>query len=160
MIREEQVKLRPVAETDDPLVFSIYASTRAEEMTRVPWTPEQKSSFLRMQYEAQKRHYAAMHPAASHDIIYIDETPAGRIYLDRKQDELHILDITLLPEHRGKGTGGLLLRRLLEEAGANGKAVTIFVETFNPSLRLFERLGFRPEREEGFQFLMKWQRPG
>ncbi|SRR5579859_48072 len=153
----ERVTLRPATAIDDDFLYSVYASTRAEEMKRVPWTAEQQEAFVKMQYAAQKQHYAAMYPGASHDIIYSGETAVGRIYLDRGEKALHILDITLLPEYRGRGTGSTLLRRLLEEAGASGKAVTIYVESFNPSLRLFERLGFAKEREEGFQLLMKWQ---
>jgi ribosomal protein S18 acetylase RimI-like enzyme len=157
MIREEQVRLRPVTEADDAFLGSVYASTRAEEMARAPWTPEQKDAFVRMQYAAQKRHYAAMYPQASHDIIYIDKTAVGRIYLNRNAEQLHILDVTVLPEHRGQGAGSVLMRRLLEEAGASGKAVTIYVETFSPALRFFERLGFQRDHEEGYQYLMKWQ---
>jgi ribosomal protein S18 acetylase RimI-like enzyme len=160
MSAPEQIKLRPVTPEDDAFLLSVYASTRAEEMKQVPWNAEQKEMFLRMQYTAQKQHYAAAYPLASHDIIYADETAVGRLYLDRNEERLHILDITVLPQHRGRGTGAALLRRLMEEAGASGKAVMIYVESFNPSLRLFERLGFQKEREEGFQFLMKWQAPG
>ncbi len=157
MTNPEPIKLQPVTPEDDAFLLSVYASTRAEEMKQVPWSAEQKEAFVKMQYIAQRQHYAAMYPQASHDIIYADETAVGRIYLDRDAERLHILDITVLPQYRGRGTGEVLLRRLLEEAGASGKAVTIYVESFNPSLRLFERLGFQKEREEGFQLLMKWQ---
>ena len=157
MIRDEQVSLRPVTEGDDDFIFSLYASTREQEMALVPWNAEQKSAFVRMQYEAQKRHYRAEFPGAAHDIINVDETPVGRLYLNRRGDLLHILDITLLPRLRGQGTGGLVLRRVLEEARVAGKPATIYVETFNPSLRLFERLGFRRDHEQGVQLLLKWQ---
>lgn len=155
--RDEQITLRPVSAADDDFILQVYASTRAEEMAQVPWNQEQKEAFVRAQYAAQKRHYAAEFPRASHDIIYVDETPAGRIYLDRRQDALHILDITVLPWHRGQGTGAVLLLRLLHEAGSLGKPVTIYVESFNPSLRFFERLGFQRDHQDGFQLLMKWQ---
>jgi ribosomal protein S18 acetylase RimI-like enzyme len=157
MIREEQVTLRPVTEADDLFIHSVYAATRAQEMTQVPWSAEQKEAFVRMQYVAQKQHYAAEYPSASHDMICVDQTPVGRIYLDRGAEVLHILDITVLPQHRGQGTGSLVLRRLLHEAGELGKPVTIYVESFNPSLRLFERLGFHREQEKGFHLLMKWK---
>lgn len=152
-----QITLRPVTEADDQFIFSCYASTRAQELAQAPWAAEQKEVFVRMQYSAQKNHYAAEAPRASHDVIFVDATPVGRIYLDRREDALHILDITVLPEHRNQGTGSLLLRRLLDEAGKLGKPVTIYVESFNPSLRLFERLGFRKDHEKGFHLLMKWQ---
>jgi GNAT superfamily N-acetyltransferase len=157
MTSDGQITLRPATEADDGFIFKCYASTREQELAQVPWTAEQKESFVRMQYAAQKTHYAAEAPRASHDVIYVDATPVGRIYLDRRDDALHILDITVLPQHRSQGTGSLLLRRLLEEAGKLGKPVTIYVESFNPSLRLFERLNFQREHEKGFHLLMKWQ---
>ncbi len=152
-----QITLRPVTGADDQFIFSCYASTRAQELAQVPWPAEQKEAFARMQYTAQKNHYAAEAPRASHEVIYAGETPVGRLYVDRGEDALHILDITVLPEHRNHGTGSLLLRRLLDEAGKAGKPVTIYVESFNPSLRLFERLGFQKDHEKGFHLLMKWQ---
>jgi GNAT superfamily N-acetyltransferase len=154
---EEQITLRPATAADDDFILACYASTRAQEMAQVPWNPEQKEAFIRMQYVAQKQHYAAEWPRAGHDIIYVDKVPVGRIYLDRREDALHILDITVLPQHRNQGTGSTLLRRLLDEAGRVGKPLTIYVENFNPSLRLFERLGFRKDHEKGFHLLMKWQ---
>jgi len=157
MTSDGQITLRPATEADDDFIFNCYAGTREQELAHVPWTAEQKESFVRMQYAAQKTHYAAEAPLASHDVIYVDATPVGRIYLDRRDDALHILDITVLPQHRSQGTGSLLLRRLLEEAGKLGKPVTIYVESFNPSLRLFERLNFQREHEKGFHLLMKWQ---
>jgi GNAT superfamily N-acetyltransferase len=155
-VREEQVKLRPVTEADDDFVLSVYASTRAQEMAQVPWSAEQKEIFVRMQYTAQKQHYAAKYPRASHDVIYVNAIPVGRLYLDRGEEVLHILDITVLPEHRGQGVGSVLLRRILDEAGQLGKPVTIFVESFSPSVGLFARLGFEKAQENGFQLLMKW----
>ena len=151
----KKISLRPVTDADDDFLLSVYASTRAEEMSRVPWSPEQKDSFVRMQYAAQKRHYPAQHPKAAHDIILVDGTAVGRIYLDRAGQEFHILDITILPEQRNGGIGSRLLRQVLDEAATQKKPVTIYVETFNPSLRLFERLGFQKAEENGFQLLMR-----
>ncbi|MGZ4900819.1 MAG: N-acetyltransferase family protein [Candidatus Angelobacter sp.] len=154
---DEQITLRPASAADDDFILACYASTRAQEMAQVPWNAEQKEAFVRMQYVAQKQHYAAESPKASHDIIYVDGTPVGRIYLERREDALHSLDITVLPHHRNQGTGSMLLSRLLDEAGRVGKPATIYVESFNPSLRFFERLGFRKDHEKGFHLLMKWQ---
>lgn len=151
------ITLRPVEARDEGFLLSVYASTRAQEMAMVPWTPEQKDAFVRMQFAAQRQHYAAQYPHASHEIIYADETPVGRLYLDRGPESLHILDITVLPEHRNSGIGSQLLRRTMDEAGASGRAVTIYVESFNPSARLFERLGFQRAEENGIQLLLKWQ---
>ena len=152
----KNITLRPVTESDEEFLLAVYASTRAEEMERVPWTAEQKDAFVRMQFAAQKSHYAAEYPRASHDVICVDGTPVGRIYLDRDAGKLHILDITVLPQHRNAGIGSFLLRQLLQEAAGSSKPVNIYVENFNPSLRLFKRLGFQVAEENGFQLLLKW----
>jgi GNAT superfamily N-acetyltransferase len=151
------ITLRPVSATDDSFLLSVYASTRAQEMAMVPWTPEQKDAFVLMQFTAQKQHYAAEFPQANHDVICLGNLPVGRLYLDRRSGALHILDVTVLPEHRNQGTGTWLLQQLMEEARQGGKAVSINVENFNPSLRLFERLGFQRAEENGFHLLMRWQ---
>src|SRR5258708_11190517 len=155
---EEKITLRPVQDADDGFLLSVYTSTRTDELSLVPWSPEQKDAFVRMQFTAQKEHYAARYPAASHDIIILEGTasPVGRLYLDRGAEVFHILDITILPQHRKAGTGSFLLRQIMAEAGECGKPVTIYVESFNPALGLFERLGFQKDREEGLHFLMKW----
>ena len=159
MISSEKITLRPVTGQDDNFLLSVYASTRTAELAQVPWSPEQKEAFLRMQFNAQKQHYAAEYPQADHDLICVDGVPVGRLYLGRAADVLHILDITVLPEHRNSGIGSFLLGQVIAEARSTGRPVTIYVETFSPSLRLFERLGFRKDQEHGLQLLLKWSPP-
>jgi ribosomal protein S18 acetylase RimI-like enzyme len=70
--------------------------------------------------------------------------------------EIRIVDITLLPRERNAGVGSYLLRQLLDEAKRSGKVTRIYVEEFNPSLHLFERLGFSPSEQQGIHLLMQW----
>src|ERR1700674_5810726 len=145
MSDDENISLRRVTEADDDLLFSLYASTRAAELAQVPWPEEQKQAFVRMQFDAQTREYAARHPQAEHDVICVKSQPVGRLYLSCNQarkeagqeGDLHILDITVLPEHRGAGTGSWVLKKIMADAKTAGKSVTIYVESFNPSMRLF-----------------------
>ena len=102
-----KITLRPVQDSDDEFLLKVYGSTREQELAQVPWTAEQKQQFVRMQWEAQKNHYAAQHPHATHEIICLESGAAGRLYLDRSGEKFHILDITLLPEHRNRGGGSL-----------------------------------------------------
>lgn len=133
----------------------VYASTRAAEMAMVPWSEAQKAAFCRMQFDAQHAHYQKYHPTASYDVIEWDGEGIGRLYVERGKDEINIIDITLLPQHRGKGLGTRLLREIQQEAMATGKKVTIHVEKFNPALRLYERLGFVAKEDMGVYLLME-----
>jgi ribosomal protein S18 acetylase RimI-like enzyme len=153
------ISFRPVAPEDEAFLIKVYGSTRSEELAQVPWTEAQVEAFLKMQLEAQQRHYKGLYPTADHHIILADDTAVGRLYVARLKEQIRIADITLLPEARGRGIGTRILKDLMAEAAAEGKPVRIYVESFNPSLRLFERLGFSKTSEQDFYWLMEW-RPG
>jgi len=128
-------------------------------MALVTWSDAQKQAFLQMQFTAQKTSYAKQFPSAQHAVICRDGNPVGRLYLDRSGERFHILDITVSDECRNQGIGDVVLRGLLAEAMEAGKPTTIYVENFNPSLRLFERLGFRTAGVKDFMILLE-RRPG
>jgi ribosomal protein S18 acetylase RimI-like enzyme len=148
------ITLRPVIDSDRPLLFDLYASTREEELARVPWSDSQKHTFLEMQFTGQTEGYRATHPNATHEMICVNDRAVGRLYLDRCSGGLHIMDITVAPESRNAGIGSDVLNGLLSEADREGKRVTIYVESFNRSLRLFQRLGFEIASVDGFLFLL------
>jgi GNAT superfamily N-acetyltransferase len=150
------VTLRPVGPGDHDFLIEVYGSTRAEELALVPWTNEQQQAFIRSQFAAQQDHYAKKYPEARHDIILSDSKQVGRLYVARLDHEIRIVDITLLPGERNAGIGSYLIKQLLDEAERTGRAVRIYVEEFNPSLRLFERFGFSRSEQHGIHLLMEW----
>ncbi len=152
----QPTSLRPIQPEDEALLFEIYAGTRTEEMALLDWSDAEKEAFLRMQFAAQSQHYRKAFPDARFDIILSSERPIGRLYVHRGPDELHIVDIALLPEHRNRGVGSSLLNGLLAEARDAGKPVRIHVERNNPALHLYERFGFPRIGDTGIYFLMEW----
>jgi ribosomal protein S18 acetylase RimI-like enzyme len=147
--------LRPALAEDRELLFSVYASTRAEELTVVPWTAAGKDTFLRQQFAAQDAHYRQHYPGADFLVIEAAGVPAGRLYVARWPREVRIMDIALLPAHRRRGLGTAILADLLAEATATGKIASIHVERNNPALRLYERLGFHPAADRGVYLLLE-----
>lgn len=107
-----------------------------------------------MQFEAQHRHYHQYYPGSSFDIIECAGEPVGRLYVDRAEKEIRIIDISLLPESRGLGIGTRFLLGLQKEAREAGKTLSIHVEKFNPALRLYQRLGFKPVEDKGVYLQM------
>jgi GNAT superfamily N-acetyltransferase len=138
------VALRSVDRAADAeLLLAVYASTREEELAVVAWTPAEKDAFLRMQFDAQDRFWREQRPDGIFDVILVDGEPAGRLYVDRRPEEIRIVDIALLPDHRAMGVGTLLIRRILDEGIASGRRVTIHIERGNRARALYDRLGFR-----------------
>ena len=128
-------------------------------MELVDWTDGQKKAFLNMQFDAQHRYYREQFPAADYLVIERDGEAIGRIYLDRRADELRLIDIALIPEARNQGLGKALLLDLLDEGRASALPVRIHVERSNPAMRLYLRLGFMPIEDQGVYQLLEWRAP-
>lgn len=152
----EAISLRSECPQDQEFLFALYASTRAEEMKLVPWSDSQKHSFLKMQFELQSTHYHNHYSSASYQIILSEGRPIGRLYIHRTENQILVIDIALLPQHRGAGIGGQLLEEVLAEARAAKKTVGIHVERNNPALRLYTRLGFSVLEDKGVYYYMEW----
>jgi len=150
------ITLRPVSADDQDFLVEVYGSTRAEELALVPWTDEQRDAFIRSQLAAQEDHYGKKYPGANHDIIVCNGRQVGRLYVARLDQEIRIVDIILLPAERNSGIGSYLIKQLLTEAERTRRAVRIYVEEFNPSLPLFEHLGFSRTEQHGIHILMEW----
>jgi ribosomal protein S18 acetylase RimI-like enzyme len=148
---------RPVAETDLPFLEQLYASTRTEELSITGWSDTRKTDFLTSQFQAQHAHYQRYYSGADWLVVVHAGVDIGRLYVERWPSQHRIIDIALLPEHRGKGFGTALLRDLMDEAAAAGKAVSIHVEKTNSAMRLYRRLGFRTEEDKGIYDLMRWE---
>jgi ribosomal protein S18 acetylase RimI-like enzyme len=113
------------------------------------------SAFLEQQFSAQDAYYREHYTDTSYDVILAGEERAGRLYVARWEDEIRIVDIALLPDFRGRGLGTALLERLIAEADAAGKPLSIHVEMNNPARPLYERLGFVEAGEFGVYVLMR-----
>jgi len=150
------ILIRPVTPADEEFLLSVYASTRADEMARVDWSAEQKESFLRMQFRAQSQFYAENYKGAEFQVISLNDQSIGRIYIHRRGDEIRIMDIALLPDYRNLGIGSALLQEILEQGKNLHLPVTVHVEQFNPAMRLYKRMGFRPKEDKGVYLLMEW----
>jgi ribosomal protein S18 acetylase RimI-like enzyme len=149
------VTLRPVTDADMDFLHRLYATTREDELKQVDWTPEQKAVFVSHQFHAQHQYWQENYTDTSWDLIVADGVPIGRLYVARWPDDIRVVDIALMPEHRGGGVGTRLLREILTEGDATGRKVSIHVEIYNPARRLYERLGFVQAGDRGVYLLME-----
>ena len=124
----------------------LYAGTCEEMLAATGWSTAEQASFVDMQIAAQRRSYESVYPDA---VCYVLETsgtegrePIGRLWVNRAESEIRVLDISLLQTHRGLGIGSRCLRQVLMEAAAAGATVTLSVEQSNRAQVLYRRLGF------------------
>ena len=154
---KSNITFRPIAPEDQSFLFSLYASTRKEEVAQTGWSEFEQENFLRQQFLAQHQFYTEQFSKAKFNLIIDNEQPIGRLYLDHRKDEIRVIDIALLPEFRNKGIGSRLLSDILDRAKKIKKPVRIHVERYNPALNLYNRLGFTKIGDTGVYYLMEWK---
>ncbi len=137
-----EISLRSSTAADQPFLVSLYASTRSDELDLLNWNDDQKQVFVMMQFNAQTQHYHDSYPDAQNSIIQRNEEAVGRIIVNEDAREFTLVDISLLPAHRGHGLGTYLLHDLLRKAGEANKPIRLHVLQSNPAKHLYERLGF------------------
>lgn len=150
-----QVTLRPIAPEDEPFLRRVYASTRLDELAPLGWSAEQQQGFLNQQFDTQHSQFQTHYADAEFLVILLGEQPIGRLYVARWPEQIALLDIALLPEHRGAGIGTRLLGALIDEAAAASKPLRLHVEKFNRAQRLYQRLGFYTLEDQGVYWYME-----
>jgi GNAT superfamily N-acetyltransferase len=155
---DQGLVLRPEAEADVPFLRRLYISTRWQELAPIiDWTEAQKIDFLENQFALQRFHYHKYYAETDWGVLEKASVPVGRLYVDRQTKTLLVVDLSLLPEWRGRGIGTALMQAVCVEARQAGKAVGVAVEKYNPAQRLYRRLGFREVSDEGMYWTMEWQ---
>lgn len=151
-----KIGFRLIEDADRAFLFDLYASTRDWEFQQTSWTEEDWRDFLQGQFAAQDLHYQRAFPNAIRRIIQIDGRDIGRLYVDRKNDCLRIIELSLIPDARGRGIGTDLLRSLMNEAHGGKVPVRLHVEKHSPTLNLYLRHGFRAVSDAGHHVAMEW----
>ncbi|CAM3544863.1 MULTISPECIES: GNAT family N-acetyltransferase [Saccharibacillus] len=133
----------PATPEDDVFLYDLYAGTRREELDAWGWDEAQRQLFLTLQWNAQRMSYASRYPEAVRYLVRQAERNIGQLYLDCRPDGWRIIDVSLLPEYRGRGIGSELLRDLQRRAASAGAPICLSVQSGSPAKKLYERLGFR-----------------
>lgn len=105
----QAIALRGEQDADLPWLQDLYASTRSDELARVPWPYATKRAFADQQFALQRTHYRQQFADADFLIVQANGLSIGRLYLHRATAHHTLVDISLLPDWRGKGIGSQLI---------------------------------------------------
>jgi ribosomal protein S18 acetylase RimI-like enzyme len=154
------ISLRPLLPEDEQFLDEVYRSTRTDELAQVPWSEAQLKAFLKMQLKARDQSYRMHYPELDDRIILFQNQTVGRLIVVRRNEDIRLADIALLPQFRNSGIGTSLVKDLMTEAKEAGKPLRLQVEILNAQARrLYERLGFSTTGENLTHFQMEYQ-PG
>jgi GNAT superfamily N-acetyltransferase len=145
--------LRPATPSDDEFLFALFVSSRVIDLAFLP--EPQLTALMRMQFRGQYQTYTQHYPASEHNIICVDGSDAGRLWVSETEEAIRILDIALLPAYRHRGIGKQIYAGLVERAKVAGAPLRATVSTANPgSFRFHERLGFQRSGSDGMYISM------
>jgi len=152
---DEAIALRDAGPGDAGFLFTLYCDTRAEEVSRWGWPPEQETAFLGMQFDARQTSYAAAYPSAVDRIVCAGQTPIGRMLTACRAGSLCLVDIALLGPSRNRAIGTMLIQELLDDCARLGQSLSLQVAVGSPAERLYRRLGFRESGRDAMYVQME-----
>ena len=132
------VTRRPATPADEALLQELFLSSHPELM-QLP--PDVLAPLAGMQLRARNEQYAAAYPRARHEILVAGATDVGRLLVDHGPDAVRIVDVAVLPGHRGQGFASAALTDVSARAGGRPLRLSVWSEN-QGARRLYERLGF------------------
>lgn len=147
---------KPVSEEDQPFLYRLFATTRERELAFMNGDEARKDMFLKFQFEAQSSDFQTRFAGAEHHIILCDDQPVGQIMVYTTEEKILLVDISVLPEFRGKGIGREQIERLQAEARQKKLPVYLHVMKNNPAIHLYRRSGFVITDEDHVCYEMVW----
>jgi ribosomal protein S18 acetylase RimI-like enzyme len=94
--------------------------------------------------------------SAEHEILLCDGAPRGYVSVEEYPDYIHVRELVVPPEYRGRGIGSSFLSLVLEQATARQVPVRLGVLHENHAASLYRRLGFREYDRTETHILMQW----
>ena len=148
--------LRACVDADDTFVYDVFCTTWESEVAALP-NPKLAQHVLRIQHIAQERRFRTRYPNHERYVVEEQGEPAGRLYVDRNETMMHVVDLTLLPKFQSQGIGTRIFQDLFDVAGEDRQVVTLRVPRRNVrATDLYTSLGFRLVSMDDLDSYFEW----
>lgn len=140
---------RRANKTDYGFLWMLHLATMREYIAQTwGWDQEAQEEIFKDRFNRHPR-----------EIVEVNGQPVGAVSIEQSSDELHILNIEVLPTVQGPGIGSSVIGDLVAAAHAEGRSARLAVLKVNPARRLYERLGFELIAETTTHFEMRADPP-
>jgi len=136
--REAEFRLRPARPPDYYFAVTLYLDGAKRHLSKIGrWNRRRLTTKFRRGYKQ-----------AQTQVICAGDRRIGWMQVAESVGRLHLHQLHLSADFRGRGIGSRLLKDLLRRADSIGKPVTLEVMHGNPARRLYLRLGFRQTSQD------------
>jgi RimJ/RimL family protein N-acetyltransferase len=154
LLPHERVATRPATEADvEFLTDAAIAAT--DDQGRFPADLDRagyRAGFLEWTLQQVRGEV----PDSTTSVVTAYGVDVGRLRVVRTDGLVELAGLQLLPAHQGRGLGTRVVRDLMTEAAASGRAFGLSVEKDNPRARaLYQRLGLVVVGEDGEELVMR-----
>ncbi len=139
------ITLRRSAEGDRKFVNALTRRTMRECVESTWSNVEDREHYYRInQFNQEKTR-----------IIQCNGKDIGRITVTYSSDRIILEGIHIVENFQGKGIGGRLIKRIIDEANERKNRLELILLKTNPARQLYERVGFYVYREDDDRYYMK-----
>ena len=158
------IKLRPVDPDDEPFLRDLRAQIDSERLGLQYWSPEAEQlarTLLALQFKAHNAHYRKVKSNwdTKDCVIELDGQRVGRFIVTQDSKIVHLADIAVHRDHRGKGIGLAVIDSTKAECTQSKRVLRLHVDPMNPAMQFYLQLGFRVIEQLPTHFLMEWLPP-
>lgn len=139
------ITLRAATADDYDFCYRVQKATMQEYVEQTwGWDEAFQQAYFRQRFDP-----------ARNQVIVLGGADIGVFAVERRERDIFLAKIYILPEYQRRGIGTGLIKLVLQEAFKEGLPVTLRVLKVNPARRLYERLGFAVIEENDEFFIMR-----
>jgi ribosomal protein S18 acetylase RimI-like enzyme len=150
------IKLIHATENDSEFFMELFSEIKGSELLLHSWPPTIREQLLSMQYRGFMKSIQEEYPNHEDFLILFQSKMAGRLQIEKNDSFFRIINISLMPDFRGKGIGSYILKNILKEANLRQIPVELDVDVSNPAFFVYQNLGFNIIYCDEVKILMKY----
>ncbi|MGB0697602.1 MAG: GNAT family N-acetyltransferase [Rhodospirillaceae bacterium] len=136
------IRLRATTAHDAAFERRLHDATR-QDLKLIDGEQDFIQSIVDMQFRAKSEGHGSTHPNAFYYIIEKNGDRIGRLTLDFGHNEVHVVDLTVLPAWQGQGVGSTVVQAMQNVAAKMAVPVGLTVRRDNhAAIKTYQKLGF------------------
>jgi ribosomal protein S18 acetylase RimI-like enzyme len=135
---------RPETTDDEPFLRRLMVEIISAQLAASAWPQPLREQIVQSQSKVLLEGIRTSAAGAPGTISLEEDQPVGWYVVASREDEILLVNLMILADHRGKGIGSAIIQDLLAESDHSRKPLRLTVRAGNDgAIRLYERFGFQ-----------------